>query len=522
MSNYRDFYEQAERAREEYDFETALSLYTQGIQLVNKMPDSPEVRADKLRGLTMVGEILWMKGATQKAVDIYLSALKIAEDADNKPIIITIALDLGNLYQVLNNTKMATVYLERAMELSRECGNPVALGRALYLSGIVSGKEGEKERAEELLAAAEESLSQVADDPVALNVLAGVAIQRGLSSFRRGEYDEAIRHYMGALNICSATSASLEKGEAFRYLGVIHSIRRNYIETLRNHAQALKIFKTSGYVFGMAKVYSSIGQTYLGIEDLDRAIYFLKKAAKLYVELKSNSDLAAIYSKLGDVYRLMKKYDLAIKYYLKDLKISRELENQHGLAYTYMNLGMVYRLMNETAQAHTYLSRSIDLFEKFDDQRNIASVYHELALAYIEAADYEQGKDFADASLELFQATGRTVGAANVGILYGMMCKGLGNWEEAINFFEKSIGELQEAGATQDVISGCYEMGRMFVAKGDQDQALAFFRQAYKLASTADIESLMGKCLDQIEQIDEGEVIAISIERLEKAGLMQA
>ncbi|PKK91922.1 MAG: hypothetical protein CVV64_00405 [Candidatus Wallbacteria bacterium HGW-Wallbacteria-1] len=521
MSSYQDLFEQAERAREEYDFETALSLYTQGIQVINRVPETPETRGAKLRALTMVGEILWMKGATQKAVDIYLSALKIAEDADDKPCIITIALDLGNLYQVMNNTKMAVVYLERAMELSRESGDPVSFGRALYLSGIVSGKEGEKDRAEELLAAAEESLAGVAGDIAALNVLAGVAIQRGLSSFRRGEYDDAIRHYVGALNICSATSSSLEKGEAYRYLGVIHSIKRNYIETLRNHGQALKIFKTAGYVFGMAKVYSSIGQTYLGIEDLDRAIYFLKKAAKLYVELKSNSDLAAIYSKLGDVYRLMKKYDLAIKYYLKDLKISREMENQHGLAYTYMNLGTVYRLMNETAQAHTYLSRSIELFEKFDDQRNIASVYYELALAYIEASDFEQGKDFADLSMELFEKTGRKVGAANVGVLYGMMCKGLGHWDEAAAYFEKSIVELQEINATQDVIAGCYEMGRMYVEKGDQAQALSFFRKAYQLAANVDIESLMGKCLDEIEQIDEGEVIEISIERMEKSGVPQ-
>jgi tetratricopeptide (TPR) repeat protein len=455
-----------------------------------------------------------MKGATQKSIGIYSSAFQIAKEINDSVNIIQICLNISKVYFLMNNINKSAEYLDIAFEVAQSSGSDVYQAEVLYHQGRIKSKEGDNEGTEENFKQVEDMLKPHMGNIDALKIIAGIKTQRGLMYFRMGEYEEAENCYNECLNLLENQDCSLEKAEAYRYLGVIHSIKQDYINTLKNHVQALKIYIRAGYLFGQAKIYSSIGQTYLGIEDLDRSIYFLKKSARLYVELKSNSDLAAIYSKLGDVYLLMKKYELAVKYYLKDLKISRQLENQHGLAYTYKNLGSVYRLMGEPAQVHTYLMRSIELFEKFQDQRNIAAVYNELALSYIENGDFEQGKEFADAAVEVYEATGRAAGIGKIQMLYGMLCKGLKHWDEAISYFEESIKTLTESNATADTVNSYYELSRLYLEMNNQEKALDTLKKAYRIADENDLESQVNKVCSLLEEIDETEIIQISIERL--------
>lgn len=512
----------AEESMDTFDFEAALKLYTRAIQEANSLGESAETAALKIKGLKGIGWILWMKGAAAKAIEIYESALKTAKSSGELEDRIHLTLSIAKIYIGMGNDSLSSVYLEQVMEFARESGQRIDMAEALYLQGITAGREGEHDAAKNLFASALSALKEDPATPRARGIRAGIMTQKGLKNFRKGEYDEAIALYEASLAETEEDQISLERAEAFRYLGVIHSIRQDFAQTLRNHAEALRIFKKAGYLMGQAKAYSSIGQTYLGIEDMDRSIFFLKKAAQLYVELRSNPDLAAIYSKLGDVYILMRKFDLAVKYYLKDLKISRELQNQHGLAYTYKNLGMVYRLMGETAQVYTYLNKSQDLFEKFDDQRNIASVYFEMALACIEGSEFEDGKEYADAAFESFEATGRHAEAGKVQMLYGMMCKGLGHFEEGHKYFEKSAEMLSIGGGSSDFVNSLFEHGKLYEEERNTVAALDCFKRAYRVAADKKLESQIGKCLDKIQTIDETEIINISIEQLERSGRTSA
>jgi tetratricopeptide (TPR) repeat protein len=514
MADCREIFNRAEESLNIFDFESAMNLYKEAIQELSKLEDNVSNKSLKVKALKQIGEILWMKGATQKSIGIYTTAFQIASEINDSVNIIQISLNIAQVYFLMNNIAKASEYLEKALETAETAGSDIYKAEVLYNIGKLKSKEGDSAATEENFRTVEDILKPHMGDISALKIIAGIFTQRGLMFFRMGEYEEAVSCYEHSLKLLENQECSLEKAEAYRYLGVIYSIKQDYINTLKNHGQALKIYKKSGYLFGQAKIYSSIGQTYLGIEDLDRSIYFLKKSARLYVELKSNSDLAAIYSKLGDVYLLMKKYELAVKYYLKDLKISRQLENQHGLAYTYKNLGSVYRLMGEPAQVHTYLMRSIELFEKFQDQRNIAAVYNELALSYIETGDYEQGKEFADAAVEVYEATGRAAGMGRVQMLYGMLCKGLQHWDEAVSYFEESIKTLTEAEATADTVNSFYELSRLYLEMKDKENAMTNLRAAYQLADEHDLESQVNKVCTLIEEIDETEMIQISIERL--------
>jgi tetratricopeptide (TPR) repeat protein len=149
MAECRTIFLNAEKALQEYDFETAMNLFKEAIGELNKLEDNLSNKSLKVKGLKQIGEILWMKGATQKSIGIYSSAFQIAKEINDSVNIIQICLNISKVYFLMNNINKSAEYLDIAFEVAQSSGSDVYQAEVLYHQGRIKSKEGDNEGTEE-------------------------------------------------------------------------------------------------------------------------------------------------------------------------------------------------------------------------------------------------------------------------------------------------------------------------------------------------------------------------------------
>ncbi|MDD1444514.1 tetratricopeptide repeat protein, partial [Dolichospermum sp. ST_sed3] len=251
---------------------------------------------------------------------------------------------------------------EAALKIAQATGIPEELALCKLHLGTINAKIGEHQKGKELIEECVELVKDRQGNSEARTIMASALSQPGLQFFRKGKFDDAVSHYEKAISILEDRQDSIEKAEAYRYIGVIHSIKSSYREALSYHQKSLHIVGTVKYLFGMAKVYNSIGQLCLDVQKLDEALFFMEKAERICHDLGADAEAATIYGKLGNVYMQKEDYENAVKFHLKDMEMCKRFGNYRALAYTYRNLGLSYMHNNQVDEALSYLKEGLDRF----------------------------------------------------------------------------------------------------------------------------------------------------------------
>src|ERR1019366_4644678 len=95
--------------------------------------------------------------------------------------------------------------------------------------------------------------------------------QLGNLAHHRGDYDEAGRHYLDALNIVERIGDQAGMATGYHQLGILAQIRGDYDEAARQHQRSLDIKERIGDQAGMAAGYHQLGMLAHDRGDYDEA-----------------------------------------------------------------------------------------------------------------------------------------------------------------------------------------------------------------------------------------------------------
>jgi len=186
--------------------------------------------------------------------------------------------------------------------------------------GLLLNKMGQSEKAQQVF---ELMLEQTTDE----SEKARIYHLLGWAKDNQGEYEDAIKFYDKALEICKKTHSSTGPNLASCYnnIGSVYFNRKEYEKSLSSHEKALEIRQQS---------LSS-----------------------------SHPDLAASYNNIGVVYRNMNDHLKAISYYEKALEIKRKSlpPNHPDLSSSYNNMGVVYENMGDYPKARSFFEQAVTI-----------------------------------------------------------------------------------------------------------------------------------------------------------------
>ena len=392
------------------------------------------VVAPALRSAGLIYEAIKVSGsgeeAAQRLEDFGARGILLLETAENYR-------ECRDLAAAAACYEEAAHTLELAKDYRRVADTLIRLGTMYWEANDLAAARGPFERALNWL----ERLQDLSGQVSALIVLGHIARARAEPS--------ATTYYQKALSLTSGQPEMAQQvGQIHYALGRSHMEAGEALAAASEYTKAAESFLAADDSEGRMQAYLALGQAYLQLDDRERAVQALKKAAYLEEQntmgIDASIDLSLAYMRerrwqealdhqqralsralisgdrravaqaqnaLGNVFLELGERTQAVQAYEEAATIWQELHDEAGLARTYNNLAVAYRRMGYWDKARQYLDKAVQFLEKGGDKNTLASVYNNIGLILAAQHKDKEAARFYERSLALKAELGDLYGA---------------------------------------------------------------------------------------------------------------
>jgi len=333
-----------------------------------------------------------------------------------------------------------------------------------------------------------------------------------------GKWDDALQHYLIALNCSEELDDAIKKAELSRNIGNVHEKRGEYDKALSRYEFSLSYIKEKADKIETAKIYNSIGVVYWRKGEYDKAIEYCRKALKIAEQYSDRKEQAHAFNNIGLIFDVKGDYDTALENYEKSLELREEIGDLRGLAMSYNNIGTIYDYKGNYDKALEYHKKSLEIKKGMGDMRGSAASYNNLGIIYDYKGDYNEALIYYEKSLEIREMIGDQEGILmsydNLGAVY----YDKGEYDKAYEYFKKSLDICNNIG-NKHLLPHCYcWLAKIHVKKGMLKKALEFCNPAFDLAKESEDKECLGHSLRIFGMIyGEQENWNLSVENFEKS-----
>ncbi|GBU24125.1 tetratricopeptide repeat protein [Fibrobacteria bacterium R8-3-H12] len=276
------------------------------------------------------------------------------------------------------------------------------------------------------------------------DVDANIYFNIGIAYIKKYDYDKSMEYLKHVVDLDS------KHVKAYRTMGNIYSIKRNY-------AKAIEFYETAIKLNPKVDAYISTGSAYYKKQDYDKALEYFEKAIKYQPE-----DKAEIYDLISGIYFHRKDYDKAIEYLNKAIS----LNSAKNLPYAYNNIGEVYFFKQEYDKAIEYTKKAIDL------DSNMLESYLYLGEALLKKGNKAKGMEYKMKAVEngyMLQEAKQTP------------------VEELSEYLAAKYKMLAEAIVAPKTVDEFFLKGYVAEINKQQDEAIKYYTQAEAYKNVGDI-----------------------------------
>ncbi len=182
--------------------------------------------------------------------------------------------------------------------------------------------------------------------------------ESGLENLTIDELNERYKQYSDLLNEYKKKGIVDDYKFADWYfkLGVIHDLKGEYNEALKQFNQSIEIWKKLDEQRGIAYSLHNIATIYQDKGEYDKALEMYNQSLEIKKKLGDQRGVAQILHQIAMIHE-----DKGDK---QSLKIKEKLGDQQGIAYTLAQMGLFYSDIGKKEEAIEYTQKAIDIFEK--------------------------------------------------------------------------------------------------------------------------------------------------------------
>lgn len=304
---------------------------------------------------------------------------------------------------VLGKNDSAVFYAEKAIVLAKPLNNKQALGRA-YNTKCLSYVE--LKQLAEAKQAYEETKKCFENNEFPENRIEEIIkarVQFGYLNYNSGNNEMAHFVFKDVLDFTKKMKRLGDMADVYICLSIVYSTQGNYVESLKNDIEGLKLYEKIGNEHGMALSYNDIGDTYLLLGDKEKAIEYFSKG---YVLSKKNNLYTtaslACYN-IGDLYFQNKSFPLSLQYAQIALELANKENDYYEKGNALLLIGKLYREDKKYEKALSTQHESIICFNKSEAKLEAYEPLSEISKIYFEKEDYSNAIAFGERALKLAQ-----------------------------------------------------------------------------------------------------------------------
>ena len=307
-------YEKREYAEET---EIARGLLKKAIEL-----DDNLIVAQHLLGSTYSG-----KGDWDKALEIYSSAFKKAEELEDKMWMGRSIRKIGNTFYGKMDKDKALDNWEKSLAIAEEIGDKLGMSGSLNNIGIVYLANDDFDKALEYYNKAlsiNEELGEKSD--IALNIS-----NIGYVFNKRGDTEKAFDYLKRSLAIYEEIGNKTATSNTLRKLALIYKDKGNYDKALHYNIRSLQNYGDLGYGRAELSAMDWIGWAYFTMGIFDQSIDYYERRLSVDNESSNKEWIAFVYGKLGFSYFYAENYVKALESFEMSTQIALEETNEEML-----------------------------------------------------------------------------------------------------------------------------------------------------------------------------------------------
>ncbi|MFK7948469.1 MAG: ATP-binding protein [Saprospiraceae bacterium] len=157
---------------------------------------------------------------------------------------------------------------------------------------------------------------------------------------------------------------------------------QDYNAMLNKHLQLYHLVQNWNIVDIENRSLNGIAKAYIGLEQFENALVYLKKAAKKSKKKANIPFLARNCHDLGFVHFRLQKFEIAIDYYQKALQIRQENGLTNAVTTTLIDLGKVYIAQEKWQLGIDTFNEALKTAKQHKAKRKIATIYEKLSFIY--------------------------------------------------------------------------------------------------------------------------------------------
>ncbi len=249
-----------------------------------KVAEKYNLSREKLKALNNMGLDFWLQGNSALALTKFLEALTVATENKDVDMMVSINVNIANLYSENGDYETSLTFLEIARKLNVEHDNKEILAYTLLNMASEYSELGNYEEAERM-------------------------VDESLAYFEKEKIIDWLSH-------------------AYEQKGSIELKNNNYNEALKWLTKSEKLCDQINFSYGYTLVYNRLAEGYLGIKDLDNAETYALKCLKISTELKIASSVKESNLILSKIYHEKGQENLAYEYQVKYIELYEKMSNE--------------------------------------------------------------------------------------------------------------------------------------------------------------------------------------------------
>lgn len=276
----------------------------------------------------------------------------------------------------------------------------------------------------------------------------------------------------------------------------------NFDEALKNHLEALELYKQTGNKHEEGRVLIEIGQDYFDNGKLAEAKTALLKALQFNGTYGYMDNMAKAYDIINYLYNVQGNAAAATKAAYDYLKLSEKLGDKSIIGNAAYLLASNYQTLGNNTEALKYFKQNLqiaiergDKIDQIDGKRAIGRIY----LSY---TNFKQAEFYYASALAQAKEIGDVQILANMYVCMGNYYRAVGNFPEALKNYLSSESAYKSISHKLDLARLYADIGNVYTSLKNYKAAKKYFKASEALHAGLDSKLSMGDYHRGKERLD--------------------
>lgn len=324
--------------------------------------------------------------------------------------------------------------------------------------------------------------------------------KRLLESSKRLIYsnpDSAIHVLNKVLKLTNAHPFTLERSQAYRFIGICHDIQGELEDGMHNYDEALAIAYSINDSVQIGNIHLAKGIVFYRLKNFERALEYYIIAKDIYEKYDQPIQLSSARNNIGAIYNELRHFDRAIELFRKEIQLAKTRKDTARLSSAQTNMTYAFVGNNNLDSAKKYVLQAIELNEKYGDNYGNITAYQSAGVVYKFLNMPDSGFYYIRKSLALLPEE-KTMDHAVVLMDMGMLFEDVGKYDSALFYLNESLKIYNRTNgkAFAEKSDLHRKIASIFNLTGKRDSALQHYELGFMLADSVIEENAQEKLLN--------------------------